>query len=126
MSSETGAGTRTVIADQVAADRRGLTALPHRELVVHFDVDVLDALDLPLGDIATCGTGLRLDHVEALLRTLLADPRVVGMTVIEANPDHDPDGTSIRRPVAAVAAAPRRHDVGPISRAVIPMTLGRQ
>ena len=72
---------------------------------MHFDVDVLDALDLPLADIATCETGLRLDHVEALLRTPLADPRVAGMTFVEANPDHDPDGTSIRRLVAAAAAA---------------------
>ena len=94
-----------VIADPVAAGRRALTALPHRHLVVHFDVDVLDALDLPLADIATYGTGLRLDHVAPLLRTLVADPRVVGMTVVEANPDHDPDGTSIRRLVTAVAAA---------------------
>ena len=94
-----------VIADPVAAGRRALTALPHRHLVVHFDVDVLDALDLPLADIATYGTGMRLDHVGPLLRTLVADPRVVGMTIVEANPDHDPDGTSIRRLVAALAAA---------------------
>jgi arginase len=94
-----------VIADPVAAGRRALTALPHRHLVVHFDVDVLDALDLPLADIATYGTGMRLDHVEPLLRTLVADPRVVGMTIVEANPDHDPDGTSIRRLVTAMAAA---------------------
>ena len=94
-----------VIADPRAAGRRALAALAHRHLVVHFDVDVLDALDLPLADIATYGTGLRLDHVAPLLRTLVADPRVVGMTVVEANPDHDPDGTSIRRLVTAVAAA---------------------
>ena len=94
-----------VIADPVAAGRRALTALPHQHLVVHFDVDVLDALDLPLADIATYGTGMRLDHVGPLLRTLVADPRVVGMTIVEANPDHDPDGTSVRRLVAALAAA---------------------
>ena len=94
-----------VIADPVAAGRRALTALPHRHLVVHFDVDILDALDLPLADIATYGTGLRLDHVLPLLATLVADPRVVGMTVVEANPDHDPDGTSISRLVHALAEA---------------------
>jgi arginase len=94
-----------VIADPVAAGRRALKALPHRHLVVHFDVDVLDALDLPLADIATYGTGMRLEHVGPLLRTLVADPRVVGMTVVEANPDHDPDGTSVRRLLAALASA---------------------
>jgi arginase len=94
-----------VIADPVAAARRALTALPHQHLVVHFDVDVLDALDLPLADIATYGTGMRLDHVGPLLRTVVADSRVVGMTLVEVNPDHDPDGTSVRRLVAALAAA---------------------
>ena len=94
-----------VIADPVAAGRRALAALAHRHLVVHFDVDVLDALELPLADIATYGTGMRLDHVAPLLRTLVADPRVVGMTLVEANPDHDPDGASIRRLVTAVGAA---------------------
>ena len=94
-----------VIADPVAAGRRALAALPHRHLVVHFDVDVVDALDLPLADIATYGTGVRLDHVAPLLQTLIADPRVVGMSVVEANPDHDPDGTSITRLVTALAQA---------------------
>jgi arginase len=94
-----------VIADPVAAGRRALAALAHRHLVVHFDVDVLDALELPLADIATYGTGMRLDHVGPLLRTLVADPRVVGMTLVEANPDHDPDGASIRRLVTAVGAS---------------------
>jgi arginase len=94
-----------VIADPVAAGRNALAALPHRHLVVHFDVDVLDALELPLADIATYGTGMRLDHVAPLLKTLVADRRVVGLTIVEANPDHDPDGTSIRRLVTAVGAA---------------------
>jgi len=94
-----------VIADPVAAGRRALAALPHRHLVVHFDVDVVDALDLPLADIATYGTGVRLDHVGPLLMTLIADPRVVGMSVVEANPDHDPDGTSVHRLVTALADA---------------------
>ena len=92
-----------VIADPVAAGRRALNALPHRHLVVHFDVDVLDALGLPLADIATYGTGMRLDHVTPLLKTLVSDPRVVGVTVVEANPDHDPDGRSISRLVNALA-----------------------
>jgi hypothetical protein len=63
-----------VIADPVAAGRRALRAVPHRHLVVHFDVDVLDALDLPLADIATYGTGMRLEHVEPLLQDSCRQP----------------------------------------------------
>ena len=90
-------------------DRRtpsaGPGGLDKDRLVVHLDVDVLDALDLPLADIATYGTGLRLEHLTPLLAVLVADPRVIGITVVEANPDHDPDGTSVRRLVAALARA---------------------
>ena len=39
------------------------------------------------------------------LGLLFADPRVVGMSIVEANPDHDPDGTSIRRLLAVIAGA---------------------
>jgi len=56
-------------------------------------------------DIATYGVGLRLEHLTPLLAVLIADPRVIGVTVVEANPDHDPDGTSLRRLVAALARA---------------------
>ena len=48
---------------------------------------------------------MRLDHITPLLATLIADPRVVGMTVVEANPDHDPDGTSIRQLATALGRA---------------------
>jgi arginase len=94
---------RDVIADPLATAQHALAALPHPHLVVHFDVDVLDALELPLADISTYATGVRLDHVAPLLTALVADSRVVGMTVVEANPDHDPDGSSIHRLVTAVA-----------------------
>lgn len=95
----------TVIEDPRATARRALAALPHKRLVLHLDVDVLDAFDLPLADIATYGTGLQLTHLTELLAALLADPRVSGMTVVEANPDHDPDGTSMHRLVHALASA---------------------
>jgi arginase len=98
---------RQLIADPIRTAHQALAALAdHDHLVLHLDVDVLDALDLPLADIATYGTGLRLEHLVPLLAILLADPRVVGMTVVEANPDHDsPDGDSARRLVAALSQA---------------------
>jgi arginase len=94
---------REVIADPLGTARQALAALPHRHLVVHFDVDVLDALELPLADISTYATGVRLDHIAPLLTTLVADSRVIGMTVVEVNPDHDTDGSSIHRLVTAMA-----------------------
>jgi len=48
---------------------------------------------------------LRLAHLTPLLAALTADPRVIGVTVVEANPDHDPDGTSLRRLATALAQA---------------------
>ena len=56
-----------VIHDPVGTAARALAALGNERLVVHLDVDVLDALDLPLADIATYGTGLRLEHLTPLL-----------------------------------------------------------
>jgi arginase len=94
-----------VIHDPVGAAVGALAALGNDRLVVHLDVDVLDALELPLADIATYGTGLRLEHLTPLMTALIADSRVIGVTVVEANPDHDPDGTSVRRLVAALAQA---------------------
>lgn len=102
----------TVIRDPVDTAGRALAALVNERLVVHFDVDVLDALDLPMADIATYGTGVRLEHLTPLLRALVADQRVIGVTVVEANPDHDPDGTSVRRLVSALVQALSPFDEG--------------
>jgi arginase len=94
-----------VVLDPAGAARRALQALPQQQLVVHVDVDVVDALDLPLADIASYGSGFRLSHLSALLIELLRDPRIVGLTLVEANPDHDPDQTSLPRLIEALAGA---------------------
>ena len=94
-----------VVLDPEAAAVRASAVLDHPHIVVHVDVDVVDAFDLPLADIATYGRGLRLAHLSRLLSVLLSDPRVVGMTLVEANPDHDPEGSSIARLVAALIGA---------------------
>lgn len=94
-----------MVDDPAGTAVRALESLRNEHLVVHLDVDVLDALELPLADIASYGTGVGLDELTPVLMTLLADPRVLGMTVVEANPDHDPDGASMRQLVAALATA---------------------
>lgn len=78
-----------------------------RPFVVHVDVDVLDALLLPGPDIPQYGRGLTLDTLVALLAPLVAEPGFSGLTLVEYNPDHDPDGVSAARLVDAVARALR-------------------
>lgn len=94
-----------VLHDPEGTAELALAALANEQLMVHLDVDVLDALYLPLADIASFGSGLRLHHLERLLGVMLSDPRVVGMTVVEANPDHDPSGESARLLVSALGRA---------------------
>lgn len=95
-----------VAADPDGAAARALAAVTGpggRPFLVHVDVDVLDALLLPGADVPQYGRGLALDVLVAVLEPLLADPWLAGMTLVEHNPDHDPDGGSARRLVAALA-----------------------
>ena len=58
-------------------------------LVVHLDVDVIDAKELPAKSTSTVGEALSLDEASALLTGILASPRVVALEVCEYNPDRD-------------------------------------
>jgi arginase len=95
-----------VTADPEGAAARALAAVAGtsaRRFLVHLDVDVLDALLLPGADVPQYGRGLALDVLVAVLEPLVADGRFAGMTLVEHNPDHDPDGASARRLVGALA-----------------------
>ncbi|MCC2307958.1 arginase family protein [Cellulomonas chengniuliangii] len=92
-------------AQAVAAVTAGQDAPPR--FVVHVDVDVLDALLLPGPDIPQYGRGLTLDTLVALLTALVAAPGFSGLTLVEYNPDHDPDGASAARIVDGLAQAIR-------------------
>jgi arginase len=73
-------------------------------LLVHFDVDVIDFTDVPLSENTGRNEGLAYDHAMEALQTLLASPRLAGMTVTELNPDHaEQDARSIERFAAAVS-----------------------
>jgi arginase len=80
-----------VAADPAAATARALALLPHDRLLVHFDVDVVDFVDLPLSENTGHNIGLPFAAARAVLRALLADPRVVTLTVTEHNPLHGPE-----------------------------------
>jgi arginase len=74
-------------------------------LAVHLDVDVVDYMDLPLSENADRNQGLSFEATIQALRTFLAHPAVVSLTICEINPDHDPDGSAVPRFVDGLAAA---------------------
>jgi arginase len=96
---------RDVAADPSAAARRALAALGHARILVHFDVDVVDFVDLPLSENTGHNVGLPFAAARAALETLLADPRFAGLTVTEHNPAHGPEDGSA---TAALATALQR------------------
>jgi arginase len=87
--------------------RRALSALATGDsrVIVHFDVDVIDSGDLPLGNFPHYGSGVRLEHAVRCLRVLLADPRCAALVLTEVNPTHDPSGGQLARYVAGLATA---------------------
>jgi arginase len=89
-----------------AAAAEALAALgTDAPLVVHFDVDVIDSVDSPLGHYPHFNAGLSFDDALATLAGLCAARRVAAVTVTEVNPDHDPQGDHLRRLARALAVA---------------------
>ena len=98
------------VTDPAGAAREALEALAGcAEVVVHFDVDVLDFLDAPLAENADRAAGLPLSAAAAILDELLPDPRTRALTVTEFNPHHG-DAATTARLVQALAAALVRPD----------------
>ena len=100
-----------VPVDVVAADPEGAAMRARRSierrcdrLLVHFDVDVIDFTDVPLSENWGRNEGLSFDHALRALATILASPRLAGMTITELNPDHAERGAGgIERFATAVA-----------------------
>ncbi|HKA94951.1 MAG TPA: arginase family protein [Streptosporangiaceae bacterium] len=97
------------IADPAAAAARALSAIAAAggPVVVHFDVDVVDSGDLPLGNFPHYGSGVLLEHAVACLRVLRAHPSFAGLVLTEVNPTHDADGSVISRYIDALVSALR-------------------
>jgi arginase len=110
---ELAADPEGVAREALAALAGGLGCRPAAEalpasggpLIVHFDVDVVDSGDLPLGNYPHYDSGVRLDDVTACLRVLLADPSCAALVLTEVNPSYDPDGSVLDRYLAALATA---------------------
>jgi arginase len=96
-----------------AAAAEALSALgDSAPVVVHFDVDVIDSIDSPLGHFPHFNAGLSFDDAMEALAGLCAARRVAAITVTEVNPDHDRDGKHLRRLAQGLAAAVRNLRIG--------------
>ncbi len=103
-------GIEEVRLVQVKADPAGAArgvvdgwARRFERLLVHVDADVLDFLDFPIAEETRRYKGLRFEELVAALRELVAAPNWMTLTICEVNPDHDPDGSSMRRLSEALA-----------------------
>jgi arginase len=97
--------------DPESTARAAITALGGTEpFVVHFDVDVIDSGDLPLGNYPHYGSGVGLAEAARSLSVLVADPACAGLVLTEINPSYDADGSQLDRYLdaltIALAAAP--------------------
>ncbi len=94
-------------ADPVAAAKRALAAVADTggPILVHFDVDVVDSGDLPLGNFPHYGSGVAFAQVVECLRVLVAHPLFAGLVLTEVNPTHDADGSMIDRYVTGITSA---------------------
>jgi arginase family enzyme len=59
-------------------------------------------MELPLSEEITRVGGMRLAAVAEGVRTALRAGNAAGLTVTEANPDHDPDGSAVKDLVATI------------------------
>ena len=94
--------------DPGAAAQRALELVRPRfdHYVVHLDVDVIDFTDAPLSENTGRNIGLSFRSAMDALRGLLADDRLVALTVAELNPAHAmADEGLLERFAASVAQA---------------------
>src|SRR5262249_22456914 len=75
-----------------AAAALALDAIGNDEgpVLVHLDVDVIDAAEMPAKQTVTPGQGLTGAELSQLLTALVASPRVIALEVTEYDPTRDP------------------------------------
>ena len=75
--------------DPVAAAKRAMKLLGKvDQVVVHFDVDVIDFSDCPLSENYRHGEGCSLEDATKALSTIASTETFTGVTVAQLNPDH--------------------------------------
>jgi arginase len=71
------------------------------QILIHFDVDVIDAGDFPAADVLHTG-GLAFNEAMNVLKILASSSSFAGLIITEFNSARDPEGTLARRLVKAV------------------------
>jgi len=81
-----------------SASRKALTQLEARvdQILVHFDVDVIDFSDFPGADVPH-EHGLSLREAVQALKVFVSSPKFIGLVITEFNADRDADGTLAMR-----------------------------
>jgi arginase len=77
-------------------------------ILVHLDVDVIDAAEMPAKQFLTPGQGLAYGEVSDLVTAIVASPRVVALEVTEYDPSRDPEGEHARKIAALLVRATHR------------------
>jgi arginase len=77
-------------------------------VLVHLDVDVIDAAEMPAKQTVTPGQGLTGAEVSDLVTALLASPRAVALEVTEYDPTRDPERVHARTIVDLIVRAAGR------------------
>lgn len=101
-----------VAADPRAVAERALALVRERfdYYLVHFDVDTVDFVDQPLSENTGHNIGMAFEPATAALEAVVADRRLVALTVTEHNPAHGAeDGSTTAALAAALASAVRHH-----------------
>jgi arginase len=88
-------------AREAAADALATLEARAPQILVHFDVDVIDSIDFPAADVLHTG-GLGFDEAMNVLKVLASSSSFAGLAITEFNSARDPDGTLARRLVKAV------------------------
>ena len=93
----------SVMVEDVAADPRGTAkqaAQRFERYLVHFDVDVVDFVDLPLSENTGHNIGLPFEAACAALEVLANGAGFAGLTVTEHNPLHGAEDGSTTKALA--------------------------
>jgi arginase len=88
-------------AGEAAAEALARLEARVSQVLVHFDVDVIDARDFPAADVLH-DHGLAFDEAIDVLRVSVSSPSFAGLVITEFNPDRDRDGALATKLVEGV------------------------